>query len=186
MGENITAQGLLEQAGVTPGVVIPLPYGLSLELQPPFELEKFCDNEAQLQALRGLIGLCQGVLAYISEAGITFGIIIITVNIHYGIVYTVRDAGLALHLKRINPMFSFQTLYEEVIARTNLLGAMQSAGLSGDITFVPFEEIPNFYAELLDNGVVDESILNYESTMYSALSGLDELVASGMLEGSMG
>lgn len=182
----MTAQSILEQCGVVPGVKIPLPYGLELELQPPFELEKFCDNEEQLRALQGLVGLCQGVVAYINELGVTFAVMIITFNIHCGLVYTVRDAGIMLKLKQINPMLSIEKLYEEVITRTGFLGALESLGMTSEITYVPMDEIANFYAELLNSGVVDESIMNYQSTSYSALSGLDELIMSGMLEGFMG
>lgn len=184
--EYFNAQGILEEQGIVPGMSVALPYGLVLTLEPPFDLGRFCNNEEQLQALQSLVGLCQGVVVYISELNIPLAALIIVANIHLGVIYTIRDVGLLSKLKKINPALSIENLYEQIISKTGVMQALQSVGVESSLTFIPFEEIPNFYAEIANSGIIEESIMNYQSTMYSSMSGLDELISSSMLGGFSG
>lgn len=171
---SFSAQTLMESMDIPLEADIPLPYGLSLKISMVDGAEEMCNTANELQALQGLLGICQGVLLTLSEVKIPLASLILVAN---------ERLGLILSLKEVGPL-------EDIIANTGLTSITDfldsilhdfmveiNSRIPGvNVQYIQFEEIVPLWWKIVNSKMIYAMRAEYQQTNYSALNNLDALV----------
>ena len=176
---DINAQMILDKLDMPVGATIPLPYGLTLEITMPSNLDELCDTADERQAIDGLLGVCQGVLITLSEATLLdIASLVMLVNSHLGLIVFVRDRGIVDLVARINPNASVEEFINDCIAESGIIEAIQEEIPEIPFQYLEFEEIVPLWWKIVNSRLIYVLRDNYTTTSYSANTGLEEIAVN--------
>lgn len=176
---DISAQMILDKLGMPVGATIPLPYGLTLEITMPSDLDELCDTADERQALDGLLGVCQGVLITLSEATLLdLASLVMLVNSHLGMIMFVRDRGIVDFIAKINPNASIEEFINNCIIESGIIEAIQEEIPEIPFQYLEFEEIVPLWWKIVNSRMIYILRDNYATTSYSLNTGLEQIAAS--------
>ena len=175
----LSAQEILEEMGLPIGATIPLPYGLTLTISMPSNLESICDDGNQLQALGGLLSTCQGIMLTLGEVKLLdLAHLLLIVNPELGVIATVRDAGIVRYASRINPNISIEEFINSCLIESGLLDEVQEMlDIDYEIPFqiLPFDDLVPLWWKIVNSGMIYVLRDNYRDTNYSIEGGISGL-----------
>ena len=170
----MTAQDMLDAMGVNVGATIPLPYGLMLEITVPNNLNELCETPEELQAVEGLLSVCQGVLFTLSEVSLLeLASLIMIVNPELGIIMSIRDRGIVQMLTQINPNASIEDVLNEFLLESGIIEEMNKQFDEVQVQYLPFEELVPLWWRIVNSRMVYVLRVRYHTTNYSMITGLD-------------
>ena len=183
MGVNgISAQSILDELGVPVGVTIPLPYGLTLEVSLPYNIQSLCRDENELRAIQGLLSVGQGILLNVSEVSLLeLASIIVIVNVRLGVIISVRDRGLVNICKELDPRYSIEDNLNYLVNRLGIIDSVREKIPDVKIQYMEFKDLVGLWYKIVNSGMIYSLRDNYRPNNYSANTGLDDM-AMGILE----
>lgn len=174
MGFN--AQTVLESLGIPVGTTIALPYGLMLEISMVDNANELCTDHNQVQALEGLLGICQGVMMTLSEVELLdLCSVIFIANEYLGVIISYRDRGI-IQLAAENGLPSPEDLINAGMEELGINEMIQQVIPGCPVQYIPFEELVPLWWKIVNSKLIYVIRENYQSTSYSLATGLDALL----------
>lgn len=171
---EFNAQTLLEAAGVAIEQEIPLPYGLAIKISMADGIEKLCATPNEVQALQGLMGVCQGILLTLTELQIPLIHMVLVANKYLGVIVSTKAGDLVGEVIEKLGLSCIEDLID--LALEEVLDMIDSTVPGLTVQYIEFCEMETLWYKIVNSKMIYILQREYQSTNYSMMNGLDRLL----------